>query len=256
MKYQQTLILAVSLLLIPLASPSGAEAGEASADTTSDVSAAPEKEAAKTAAPPIYVPPSRKAPRTRTGGATRGTGPAVPAVEVLAPESVGLTLESQPVLYWYIGEPANRRAELIVLKETAAEPLLTASLGVPKHSGVQRIRLADHGVELETGVDYQWFVAITSKADPDGHDHVAGGGIALTDVPAKLAPKLAATSEARRAHVLAEGGIWYDAMDALSQRIADAPDDATLRLQRADLLDQVGLGEVAQAERAAAGVAK
>jgi hypothetical protein len=254
MKYRQILSLAVCLLLIPLASASGANAREAQADAKTDVSAAPETKTAKPAPAPIYVPPRRKAPRSRTGGATRGAGPAVPAVEVLAPESVGLTLAAQPVLYWYIGEPANRRAELILVKETAAEPLLKADLGVPKRSGVQRVRLADHGVELETGVDYQWFVAIASKSDPDGHDHVAGGGVALVAVPADLAPKLAAANEAGRAHVLAAGGIWYDAVDALSQRIADAPDDTTPRLQRADLLAQVGLDEVARAERAAAGM--
>jgi len=249
MTYRSILTLAVSALLVPLASPPRAAAGEARADTATAADTKP----AQPPAAPVYAPPSRKAPRTRTGGATRGTGPAVPIVEVLAPESVGLTLKAQPVLYWYIGEPANRRAELILVKETAAEPLLKADLGIPDHSGVQRIDLADHDITLENGVDYQWFVAIASKADPEGRDHVAGGGIALTDAPPALVPKLAAADDASRAYVLAEGGIWYDAVDALSQQIADAPDDATPRLQRAALLDQVKLDEVAKAERAAAG---
>ena len=78
------------------------------------------------------------------------------------------------------------------------------------------------------------------------------GAIARIDVPADLVPKLETAGAAQRPFVLAEGGIWYDAVDVLSRRIAAAPGDAGLRGQRAALLEQVGLEEVAHAERAIA----
>jgi hypothetical protein len=44
--------------------------------------------------------------------------------------------------------------------------------------------------------------------------------------------------------VLAEAGIWYDALDSLSMQIEAAPENENLRAQRAALLDQVGLEDV------------
>ena len=131
-------------------------------------------------------------------------------------------------------------------------PLLETTIESPKRAGVQRVRLADYGLKLQTGVDYQWFISIIEDAERRANDQIAGGGIARIDVPADLFPKLATVDTARRPFVLAEGGIWYDAVDALSQRIAAAPGDAGLRGQRAALLEQVGLDGVARAERAIA----
>ncbi|MHC4422536.1 MAG: DUF928 domain-containing protein, partial [Planctomycetota bacterium] len=56
-----------------------------------------------------------------------------------------------------------------------------------------------------------------------------------------------------RPHALAEAGIWYDAIDSLSQQIDAAPGNRILWNQRAALLEQVGLPEVVLSEQAAAG---
>ena len=42
-------------------------------------------------------------------------------------------------------------------------------------------------------------------------------------------------------YVLAEAGIWYDALDSLSMQIEYSPNDESLRAQRAALVAQVGL---------------
>jgi hypothetical protein len=49
--------------------------------------------------------------------------------------------------------------------------------------------------------------------------------------------------------VYAQHGVWYDAIAALSSQIDATPEDPTLREQRAALLDQVGLSEVAAYDR-------
>jgi Flp pilus assembly protein TadD len=59
---------------------------------------------------------------------------------------------------------------------------------------------------------------------------------------------------APRAHwpaLYAESGIWYDAIDDLSRLISAEPDNRRLREQRAALLEQVGLREAAEFDRAA-----
>ena len=47
--------------------------------------------------------------------------------------------------------------------------------------------------------------------------------------------------EAPTAHNYAELGLWYDALQSLTEEIEQTPNDASLVAQRADLLRQVGL---------------
>ncbi len=257
MKPERIAFITVCLCLISPAPVSRASESEAGDDRSREASAAPQQAAeragtAPAASAPIFVPRSRSAPQARIGGATRSAGSTPPAIEVLAPQSVGLTLESQPVLYWYLPEPTGHRIDLTVLNDASVPPLLETTIEPPKRAGVQRIRLADHDFTLAKGVDYQWYISIARDSESKDIAHVAGGGIVRIDAPAELARDLAAASEADRSYVLAKGGVWYDALDALSRRIDAAPENMQLRALRADLLEQVGLDEVARAERASA----
>ena len=147
--------------------------------------------------------------------------------------------------------PVSRASESEAGNDRSRDALAAPQQGAER-AGVQRIRLADYGLKLETGVDYHWFISIIEDAEQRAHERIAGGAIARIDVPADLVPKLATAGAAQRPFVLAEGGIWYDAVDVLSRRIAAAPGDTGLRGQRAALLEQVGLEEAARAERAIA----
>ena len=50
--------------------------------------------------------------------------------------------------------------------------------------------------------------------------------------------------------------MWYDALMAISNLIADEPNNPIFQKQRAALLEQVGLSQVAQYELEQAGLAK
>jgi hypothetical protein len=128
----------------------------------------------------------------------------------------------------------------VELTLTTTEPLkdavpttLELTLQPPIAQGVHALRLGDHGVTLKPGVEYQWFVAVVSNPAQRSNDVVAGGGIK------RIAPADAVGD-----------GVWYDALDQLSQQISANPADARLRQQRAALLEQVGLREAAAFDRA------
>jgi len=193
--------------------------------------------------PPVYVPPGRGAPQARIGGATRSFSmKPVPRIQALVPDEVAFTLEAQPVLYWYLSMDTTAPAVLAIHAPGADAPVIETQLSGSLKAGVQRISLADHGVTLEKGVAYQWHVSLAS--DPA---RLTGGGVERTDPPDRVAASLASGQE-RPAVVLARAGIWYDAFDALSREIDAAPGNAKLRSERADLLRQVGLDDVADAE--------
>jgi len=201
-----------------------------------------------TAAVPVYKPPLRGAPRGRVGGGTRGDEREMFVLLVLAPDHPGLTVSEQPTLYWFISRSTSSPVELTVVDPRAAEPVLETSISPPVQPGVHRLRLADHGVRLAPAVPYRWFVAVVADPAHRSKDILAGGTIERVDPPAGLGAKLARAGKAELAFDYAEAGLWYDALAAISDMVDSAPDDSGLRSQRAALMVQVGLPEVAKWE--------
>jgi uncharacterized protein DUF928 len=64
-----------------------------------------------------------------------------------------------------------------------------------------------------------------------------------------LSINLGTASASDAARRCAEAGLWYDAIAVLSERIESAPNDPLYRKQRAALLEQVGLPDVASYDR-------
>ena len=199
---------------------------------------------------PRWVPPARGAPRMRVGGGTRSAGGAdVPRVEALTPEATGQTLSPSPSLYWHLSAPTKARVDFTLSHEASVSPLVDQTLAGPFEAGVHRVDLAGLGVKLEPGTEYQWYVSLVSDPEDRSSDVVAGGGVLLVDTSA-LREEVARAPADEQVLVLARNGIWYDAVDALSRRIESAPADAQAREQLAALLEQVGLDQIAAAERA------
>jgi uncharacterized protein DUF928 len=202
----------------------------------------------KPAAPavPTYKPPLRGAPAGRIGGGTRGSGREVFVLTVLAPDHSALTVSEQPSLYWFISNATSLPIEVTLMDLRTTKPVLEARVAEPVAPGVQRIRLADHGVRLETGVPYRWFVAVVPDSGRRSKDVLAGGAIERIAPPDALRAKLAGAPKEEAAAIFAEAGVWYDALAAISDLIESAPNDAGLRKQRAMLLTQVGLPAVGE----------
>jgi len=67
--------------------------------------------------------------------------------------------------------------------------------------------------------------------------------------PPRLNDKLKAAGVGKAYYAYAEEGLWCDALQSISEMIEAAPGKKQLREDRADLLEQVGLISVADAER-------
>ena len=199
-----------------------------------------------TAQQPVYKPPQRGAPGGRVGGGTRGTGHDVLAITALAPDHTGLTSQEQPSLLWHTSAPTTHRLEFTLNDPQGTRPLVEAVLPAPAHAGVQRIRLADHGVRLAPGVAYTWYVAAVPDRERRSRDVLAGGSIQRVEMDAALRDRLRSASPTEVPAVYADAGLWYDCLAALADLIDARPGDATLRRQRAALLEQIGLRDLAR----------
>jgi hypothetical protein len=198
-----------------------------------------------------YKPPLRGAPLTRVGGGTRGIGNVL-AVNVLAPGDTGLTTQEKPTIYWFASQPIDKPVEITITStaslQDAATPVFEITLQPPLAKGIHAFRLADHGVALKPGVEYQWFVAVVRNPAQRSNDVLAGGTIKrVTDSPVQAQVKQA--SPAQLPALYAEAGIWYDAIDQLSRQISANQSNRQLRERRAALLEQVGLKDAAAFDR-------
>lgn len=194
---------------------------------------------------PVYHPPKRGMPGGRLGGGTRSADQHVTRLSVLAPDHTGLTTQEQPSLYWYLSKPTANAIYFTLIDAESMKTVLDVRLPPPTRPGVQVIRLSDHSVRLSPGVQYQWFVALMIDGEHRSKDVIAGGMIERTSPPKELSSKLAGAGRSQRVAMYAEAGLWYDAVEAISEEIAAVPTDAGLRKQRASLLEQVGLQEIA-----------
>ncbi|MEO8626659.1 MAG: DUF928 domain-containing protein [Betaproteobacteria bacterium] len=202
---------------------------------------------AKQALALVYKPPQRGAPGGRVGGATRGTRERDTFVlSVLAPDHTGLTVSEQPSLFWFISAETTLPVELTLVDPNAVEPVLEVTLASPVQHGIHRVRLADYGVRLKQGVAYQWSIAIVPDGARRSRDILASGAIERIEPASEWKTKLASARGEGRAALYAESGIWYDALEAISDLIDTAPADDMPRRYRAALLAQGGLPEIAQ----------
>jgi hypothetical protein len=76
---------------------------------------------------------------------------------------------------------------------------------------------------------------------------IASGEIELVDLEGEVRTKLEKEGRRRAVYIYAEAGLWYDAISTISELIATEPGETVFQKQRAALLRQVGLSQVADA---------
>ena len=206
--------------------------------------ASPDREPINTSQAPVYKPPKRGAPATRVGGGTRG-GDNGMILSVLAPEHTGWTNQAQPVLYWYIAKPTNIDHEIIVYDGDSVEPLLALKKSGMVTAGVHALNLADHHVQLQQNVEYEWSVSLINAPQQPSKNIVAAGTIIYVKASSDFQTLLNNASPLDTASLFASHGYWYDAMHTLLRLTDKHPDRLLFRKYCSNLLKQVGLSGVA-----------
>lgn len=206
----------------------------------------------------LYKPPvGMGVPTGLIAGGSRGTTTCLSddsgdkntalTLSVLAPANhIGQTVHEQPSLYWYLSATAGCQVEITLTDEQTIEPLLELHLSPPIKPGVQHVRLADYGVRLTPGVQYQWAVALIPDPEHRSKDIIAASGITRITATEVLQANLTQTDKTAVPALYAEAGLWYDAVAAISDLIGAEPQDPALCMQRAALLEQAQLPEVVE----------
>ncbi len=149
------------------------------------------------------------------------------------------------MLYWYASKEITAPVEFAIVRPNVAEPVLEVRLPGPFKPGIHAIDLGQLGARLDEEVDYEWFVSVVFDAAQRSNDVTAGAGIRLVGAGDALRGQFGAAGSRAEGAEYATAGIWYDAIAALSSKLAGNPTDSAAAGQRAELLRQVGLEDAA-----------
>ena len=110
---------------------------------------------------------------------------------------------------------------------------------------MQRIRISDYGVHLESGAEYQWSIAMSAPGADHSKDVVSLGWIDYIARSDGIEARLAADGADGAASVFADEGFWYDAMTSIDDSIGRDSNAMDFNFARASLLEGAGLNAVA-----------
>lgn len=166
-----------------------------------------------------------------------------PMVEVRAPsDHTGLTSSTSPRLWWFLSADTELPVEIMVVDPDGIDPLLSLESTRPHEAGLHSIDLAEHGVELEPGIEIRWFVSLLVDPDDSSNNPVAAGSLRV--IPGSDTRRQSA-EQARgveRGHVLAQLGLWYDAYDFFASLSDVNPGDASILRHRDRMRELVRSG--------------
>ena len=215
---------------------------------------APAPAIAQSAAPlapgeePAYKPPPRGAPGGRVGGASRGTIKVtvpLPTIDLLAPDGhTGLTASVAPTLYFFMSRPSAWPTQFTISTPAQPTPILEANIPAPRQAGIYAVRTANYHIHLEPSVVYTWSVSVILNPKARSRDIVASASLLRTAADPAIEAALQGAPPHRRAVLLAEAGLWYDAVAAAAEAAAS---DRHAALDA--LLNEVGLVEPARYSR-------
>ena len=201
--------------------------------------------------PLTYKVPTKAIAGTRhdVDAGSRGWSAQMPSIYVLAPDHTGLTASEQPSLFWYQSGPAGMRIEVTIIEPGKPKWLLRVGADKADQGGIHRLTLKRYGVTLVPGVLYKWTVALVPDLANRSRDVIASDTIQRVEPDARFTAALAGAKGLDKAAIYAGRGIWYDALETVTDEIDAAPKDKDIRFLRVSLLEQAGLKIAASSER-------
>lgn len=212
-------------------------------------------------------PPSRGTPGIGRGGGSRSCLPLEKLTNVvmldnlnaLAPEYRrenathvwGYTTLEHPTLWFYVPFAMSGVSAIDLTlwdddqeRNDQAKMVQKIAVPVPANSGIVSVKLPTNKPGLENGKLYKWYFKVYGKCLEGGSVFV-DGWIERTTVEASISSKLKQASSQEKAKLLAERGIWFDALSALAEQRLAQPSDSVVLAEWTRLLEDIDMQRLA-----------
>jgi hypothetical protein len=192
-------------------------------------------------APPANLP-KRSRPSVTGGAATRSTDP---VIELLAPQDhTGVTAMARPTFFWYMSAQPSTPIEFSLRDEQADQTVLVSRVTVPA-AGLVKFELPKDMPALVPNKDYSWSVSLVHDVKDGEANTTYKAFLRLqTMTPQQTEALRSADSPRDRAAVLAQEGVWYDAIAQLAWAYLRDPKGSSTQEDVLSLLSQVNLDQV------------
>ncbi len=198
-----------------------------------------------------YVPPTdRGRPQRTEGSGARGCTNSIPvSLNLLTPnDHIAQTVSAYPTFLWHLSNGTTASMVFTLVEPGKPKPIFTQQVKADK-PGIVKLEVPANIPELAVGKEYRWTVALICSDKRPSENIYARAWIERVHPSPDLNQKIAtARSDADRALIYAQSGIWIDAVSALYQvHIANPGETEALNTLNA-LLKQVGITPVKIAE--------
>lgn len=253
------LLLSASLLLELVINPGLLITAQAQTRTPTRTSPAPRRK-------PVTFEPRKDqpAPRTTVGGGRRNDGrcsqdrpasvqsttEAKSLDQLLTPllrspiTDPQLTVSPRPTFLVYVPQTSAQAMEL-ALEDNNGKGIYKTALNLPGTPGIVSINLPADAPELEMGKDYKWLVSMVCESGAVEDSFVAGS-VRRVEADSTLSQVDWAQSLEKVA-LYAKSGVWFDTVATLAALRKAQPNDPEVASVWEDLLNDAGLGAIANA---------
>ncbi|MBR8835575.1 MAG: DUF928 domain-containing protein [Stigonema ocellatum SAG 48.90 = DSM 106950] len=198
-----------------------------------------------------FNPPKAQAPKSTSGGASRGpstcgadiTTTTKASVTPLLPKTnIGLTVAEHPVILVYVPQ-TNAKKALFSLQDEQGKQYYQTNLPLPQKRGVMEVKLPGSVPALKADKNYQWFLAMICTEELEVDSPSVSGWIRRIESNGSLnnKPTLELASN------LARMGIWYDALSTLAELKRTQPNNPAVANSWRKFLEDVDLNAIAEA---------
>ncbi|MDJ0553754.1 MAG: DUF928 domain-containing protein [Microcoleaceae cyanobacterium MO_207.B10] len=216
-----------------------------------------------------FTPPGAGAPRSSMGGGTRGGSNVLPPgdssdagsgnsnilqnpvfnnqflVPLLPETNYGRTVSERPTIFVYVPKMSAREI-FFSLQDEQRNTIYQTKLKVSGDEGIVSFTLPPEAPELEMGKNYVWFFA---PIEPNGvlrpDNYHVDGWIKRVETPTDAIDAETNSAPIEQASLYARYGIWYDTLEILISAKQDQPNNTILAREWRELLEQVGLKNIA-----------
>ncbi len=197
-----------------------------------------------------FKPPNRGEAPPSAGGATRGQTCLrdITKFKSLIPgKQPGLTLSTHPTFHWYLPEGPATKANFLILGNQDQDVVYETTVDLPAKAGIVSFTLPKAAPALALNQQYHWYLVVQCSRKNQSANPSVEGWIERVQLESGLMQQIATADIATQAALLANNGIWYDALVASAQFRAQQGNSQQAKTAWAELLGSVGLGELVQA---------
>ncbi|MBW4689724.1 MAG: DUF928 domain-containing protein [Komarekiella atlantica HA4396-MV6] len=198
-----------------------------------------------------FKPPKVGAPENRKGGASRGVNcsRSQKFLKALLPASnLGLTVEQYPTFFVYVPPISTQLAEFELREGNDSTVVYKTRFTLPATPGVVNFSLPPNKTlqPLEIGKNYKWSFSIICDSEDRSKDLFVEGWVQRIEPSLTLTSQIEKAKPRDRPALYAESGIWHETLMTLAELRYSYPQDSTLVAEWTELLDSVGLNNIAK----------